>query len=138
MADNENVKRERWKPDGHKWEMSGTPDGWPRAIPGMHIAQARLQHCPVCMEWHHMGQTPSKCLDDLGRLIEHGIDLKHKRIIYGVRMMAAQGKPLEEGVLRSILSLRREGLSVRQIAAAVCVNKATVTRYLLRLKRQAK
>lgn len=85
-----------------------------------------------------MGQTPDKCLDDIGRLLECGIDLKHTRIIYGVRAMAAQGKPLEENVLRSILELRREGFSVRQIAAAVCVNKATISRYLMRLRRLAK
>jgi hypothetical protein len=75
MADNENVKRERWRPDGHRWEMSGTPDGWPRAIPGTQVGQARLQRCPVCGKWHRMGQTPDACIQKLSARVEAGLEL---------------------------------------------------------------
>jgi hypothetical protein len=75
MGENENVKRDRWKPDGNRWEMVGTPDGWPRPIPGMHIAQARLQRCPVCSDWHIAGRTPDGCLQKLSARIEAGIEL---------------------------------------------------------------
>jgi len=65
MADNENVKRERWKPDGHKWEMSGTPDGWPMA----HIPKVgggvRLRLCHGCGEMHDEGPLPPACLAKL-------------------------------------------------------------------------
>jgi hypothetical protein len=58
----------------NRWEMAGSPDGWPRAIDRGCVAQPYLQKC-FCGQWHRQGRTPDACLEYLARRVAAGLEL---------------------------------------------------------------